>query len=236
MTPAASTAPAAPTVLTATSGNQQVGLTWVASSSATSYHVKRATTSGGPYTQAGSATVTSYTDAGLTNGTKYFYVVSALNTAGESANSSEASGTPTSPPPTSPAPPPPAAPAAPASLAAAAGNQQVSLTWTASSGAASYHVKRATTSWWAIHPGGCANDDQLLRHWSDQRHDLLLCCVGAECDRRERKLKPGQRDTFRRGARCDRYRGSDAHQAHFAVDLRAQFLYRRLWRSAAPHP
>jgi hypothetical protein len=95
-TPAAPTAPAAPTVLTATPGNQQVNLTWMASSGATSYHVKRATTSGGPYTEVGSATVTSYSDAGLTNGTKYFYVVSALNTAGESANSSEASGTPTS--------------------------------------------------------------------------------------------------------------------------------------------
>ena len=139
-TPAASMVPAAPTALTAASGNQQVGLTWVASSGATSYHVKRATTSGGPYTQLGSATVTGYTDAGLTNGTKYFYVVSALNTAGESANSSEASSTPTSPAP------PPAAPVAPTSLVAAAGNQQVSLTWTASSGATSYHVKRATAS------------------------------------------------------------------------------------------
>ena len=139
-TPAASTAPAAPTVLTATPGNQLVNLTWMASSSATSYHVKRAIASGGPYTQVGSATVTSYSDTGLTNGTKYFYVASALNAAGESANSSEASGTPTS------SAPPPAAPAAPTALTAAAGNQQVSLTWTGSGGATSYHVKRATAS------------------------------------------------------------------------------------------
>jgi fibronectin type 3 domain-containing protein len=139
-TPAASTAPAAPTALGATAGNQQVGLTWTASSSATSYHVKRATTSGGPYTQAGSATATSYTDTGLTNGTNYFYVVSALNASGESANSSQASAMPASSAPSVPVP------AAPTALGATAGNQQISLTWAASSGATTYHVKRATVS------------------------------------------------------------------------------------------
>lgn len=140
MTPPAPTAPATPSALAATAGNQQVGLTWTASSGATSYHVKRATTSGGPYTQIAAPTAPGYTDTGLTNGTSYFYVVSALNAAGESANSSQASATPVS------SAPPPAIPATPTSLAATAGNQQVSLTWTASSGATSYHVKRATTS------------------------------------------------------------------------------------------
>ena len=43
-----STAPAAPTGLAATAGNAQVGLSWNASSGATSYNVKRATVSGGP--------------------------------------------------------------------------------------------------------------------------------------------------------------------------------------------
>ena len=139
-TPASSTAPAAPAALTATAGNQQVSLTWNPSSGATTYHVKRSTGSGGPYTQVGSVTATSYTDAGLTNGTKYFYVVSALSTAGESVNSSEVSGTPASPAPA------PTVPAVPTALTATAGNQQVSLTWTASSGATSYHVKRSTAS------------------------------------------------------------------------------------------
>lgn len=139
-TSATANVPAAPTALAATAGNQLVSLTWMASSGATGYHVKRSTTSGGPYTQAGSATATSYTDTGLTNGTTYFYVVSALDTAGESMNSSQASGTPTLPPSG------PSAPAAPSALAAIAGNQQISLSWTASSGATSYHVKRATVS------------------------------------------------------------------------------------------
>jgi hypothetical protein len=99
--------------------------------------VKRSTTSGGPYAQISAPSATSYTDTGLTNGTKYFYVVSAYNSAGQSANSSEVSATPTAP-----ATPP----AAPANLQATAGNAQVSLSWTASSGATSYHVKRSTTS------------------------------------------------------------------------------------------
>jgi len=140
-TPPAATPPATPTALAPTAGSQQVGLTWTGSSGATSYHVKRATTSGGPYTQIASPTAASYTDTGLTNGTNYFYVVSALNASGESANSNQASATPVST-----AQPPPPVPAVPTALAATTGNQQITLTWNASSGATSYHVKRATTS------------------------------------------------------------------------------------------
>ena len=131
------TPPAAPTGLQATAGNAQVSLTWTASAGATSYHVKRSTTNGGPYTQVAAPTAASDTDTGLTNGTTYYYVVSAVNAAGESANSSQASATPTAP-----ATPP----AAPTGLQATAGNSQVSLAWTASTGATNYHVKRSTTN------------------------------------------------------------------------------------------
>jgi hypothetical protein len=89
------TVPSAPMGVTATAGNQQVSLSWTASSGATAYHVKRSTTSGGAYTQIGAPTTASYSDSGLTNGTAYYYVVSALNAAGESANSTPASATPT---------------------------------------------------------------------------------------------------------------------------------------------
>ena len=128
------TVPPAPTGLAATAGNAQVSLTWNASSGATSYYVKRSTTSGGPYTQVGEPTATNYTDTGLTNGTPYFYVVSAVNSGGESANSSEVSATPNAPP------------AAPTGLTASAGNALVNLAWNASTGATSYHVKRSTTT------------------------------------------------------------------------------------------
>ena len=58
-------------------------MSWNASAGATSYNVKRATVCGGPYTTVvASPTTTSYTDTGLTNGTTYYYVVSAVNCGG----------------------------------------------------------------------------------------------------------------------------------------------------------
>jgi Glycoside hydrolase family 44 len=135
------TIPAAPTGVMATAGNAQVAITWTESSGATSYHVKRGIASAGPFTQIAAPTSTGFTDTGLTNGTTYFYVVSALNSAGESANSAPASAKPTAPTqPQSQIPP------VPTSLIATAGNAQVSLTWAISSGATSYHVKRSTTT------------------------------------------------------------------------------------------
>ena len=110
-TPQGLATPSAPAVLTATPGNGQVALSWSASSGATSYNVKRATVSGGPYTTIASPSSTSYTNSGLTNGTTYYYVVSAVNSAGESGNSSQVSATPQ----------PPAAAAAPTNLTASSG-------------------------------------------------------------------------------------------------------------------
>ncbi len=87
--------PPVPTNLAATPGNAQVSLTWTASSGATSYNVKRSTTSGGPYSTVGTPGTNSFTNTSLTNGTTYYYVVSAVNSNGESANSSQVSATPT---------------------------------------------------------------------------------------------------------------------------------------------
>ena len=91
------TAPAAPTGLVATAGNAQVRLTWMASAGATSYYVKRSTTSGSSYTAIGNPATTNYTDTGVLNGTPYYYVVSATNGAGASADSAEVSATPFDP-------------------------------------------------------------------------------------------------------------------------------------------
>jgi fibronectin type 3 domain-containing protein len=128
---------AIPGGLQAAAGNAQVSLTWSTSTGATSYHVKRSTHSGGPYTQIAASTSASYTDTSVANGTAYFYVVSALNSAGESANSAQASATPTAPV---------QAPAVPAALVATAGNAQISLSWSSTTGATSYYVKRSTHS------------------------------------------------------------------------------------------
>src|SRR6266540_3823450 len=130
--------PAAPTNLTATAASSsQINLNWTGSSGATNYNVLRSTTSGGPYSQVASGvTSTSFSDTGLAAGTTYFYVVQACNGSGCSGNSNQASATTpsNSPPP------------APTNLTAAGQDSQVSLTWTASSGATSYNVLRSTTN------------------------------------------------------------------------------------------
>ncbi len=88
--------PATPTGLTATTGNAQVALSWTASSGASSYNVYRGTTAGGESTTPLTLGVStaSYTDSAVTNGTKYYYVVAAVNAYGTSAKSSEVSATP----------------------------------------------------------------------------------------------------------------------------------------------
>ncbi len=88
--------PAAPTSPAATPGNAQVALSWNASATATSYKVKRATVSGGPYTTITNVTGTACLNVSLVNGTKYFYVVAAANISGEGANSVQVSATPSS--------------------------------------------------------------------------------------------------------------------------------------------
>jgi hypothetical protein len=90
--------PAAPTGLAANVGSGAVTLAWNAAGGATSYSIKRAAVSGGPYTTIGTAATTTYSDIGLTNGTTYYYVVSASNSSGTSANCAEVAATPIAPP------------------------------------------------------------------------------------------------------------------------------------------
>ncbi|MGB7768681.1 MAG: chitobiase/beta-hexosaminidase C-terminal domain-containing protein [Verrucomicrobiia bacterium] len=101
LTPPLPWAPAAPTILTVTTNYGQVSLTWSTVAGATSYNVKRSQSSGTETTIA-SATSTSYTDTSVSNGTTYYYVVSAVNAGGESPNSAEVSATPPLPAVTSP--------------------------------------------------------------------------------------------------------------------------------------
>jgi hypothetical protein len=90
--------PAAPADLLAEPGDGAVPLRWQQSFGATSYTVLRATTSGGPYTTiASNVTGGSYVDTTVTNGTTYYYTVTATNSAGTSASSPEDSVTPAHP-------------------------------------------------------------------------------------------------------------------------------------------
>jgi hypothetical protein len=83
-TPLAST----PTGLTTVAGNGQAALAWNPSGNATSYNVKRSTASNGTYLIiATNLTTLNFTNTYLTNGTTYYFVVSAIDSVGESANS-----------------------------------------------------------------------------------------------------------------------------------------------------
>jgi autotransporter-associated beta strand protein len=86
--------PVTPVGLVAIPGNTQVKLTWLTSAGASSYNVKSATVSGGPYTTLAGVGGTSYTNTSLVNGTTYYYVVSAVNAGGQGNNSREVSATP----------------------------------------------------------------------------------------------------------------------------------------------
>jgi len=96
-TPGSGGPPPTPTNVSASAGNASVTVSWSASSGATSYSIFRSTVSGAEGTTAIATTgSTSFTNTGLTNNTKYFYKVSASNSSGMSAQSSEVSATPTS--------------------------------------------------------------------------------------------------------------------------------------------
>ena len=96
-TPPTVTVPAAPTNLTATAGNAQIALSWTTSAGAASYNLYRSTSAGTETLYKSGLTATSYTDTGLTNGTAYFYQVAAVNSAGTSGKSGEASAMPKAP-------------------------------------------------------------------------------------------------------------------------------------------
>lgn len=119
--------PAAPAGLKTSATTAQVQLDWNSVSGATSYKIKRATNSGGDYiTIATGVSGTNYTDATITNGASFFYVVTAVNSYGESASSNEASVTVPFP-----------------QLAARVSAAQVMLSW---SNPASAMLLRSTTS------------------------------------------------------------------------------------------
>ena len=136
VTPVDTTPPSAPPNLAATAGDQQVSLSWGASTdnvAVAGYYVYR---NGTKVTQTTSA---SYTNTGLTDGTSYSYYVVAYDAAGNlSAASNSVSVTPVDTTP----------PSAPPNLAATAGDQQVSLSWGASTdnvAVAGYYVYRNGT-------------------------------------------------------------------------------------------
>jgi len=118
------TSPIPPGSIYSVAGDRVVEVYWAFGYNATGYKVKRATVSGGPYTTI--ATLDGYyssffQDTTVVNGIPYYYVVSSVNGAEESANSPETSAKPL------------ASPVAPTNLAATTGKGAkpggVKLTW-----------------------------------------------------------------------------------------------------------
>ncbi len=93
------TAPGAPTLTSATGGSAQVTLNWTAPSSSggsaiTNYRIYRGTSSGGETVLTTVGNQLSYVDSTVTNGTTYWYKVSAVNAVAEGPLSNELSATP----------------------------------------------------------------------------------------------------------------------------------------------
>jgi acid phosphatase type 7 len=97
--PAAPAVPPAPTLTSASGTDGSVSLQWSPPSSnggaaITNYNVYRATAPGAETLLTQLGNVTSYTDTAVTNGTTYYYQVSAINSVGEGALSNERSAMP----------------------------------------------------------------------------------------------------------------------------------------------
>ncbi len=156
-TPQASGAPPdAPATVSAVAGDQEVSVSWSSVAGATSYNIYWSTSSG--VTTSDNQIldrVSPYTHSGLTNGTTYYYVVTALNAYGESMVSSEAMATPQAigTPPTPPT-----------NISAVAGNGEITISWFSSTGATSYNI------YWDTLPGVTSSDFSLTGVTSPYTH------------------------------------------------------------------
>jgi len=129
-------APPPPTGVSAAPGDTQATVSWNTVTGATSYNVYYSTTSGQELsgTKVPNA-VSGQAIPGLTDGTTYYFVVTAVNANGESVASNEASTTPVHPPP-----------AKPSGIILSGGDGQATIQWTGPTGATSYNVYYSTTA------------------------------------------------------------------------------------------
>jgi fibronectin type 3 domain-containing protein len=132
--PSAKPSPAAPAAVTVTAGDGQAVIAWTAVSGATSYNIYWSTTAG--VTPANGTKIpgatSPYTHTPLTNGTTYYYTVTAVNGNGESTATTQASCTPSALP-------------VPTGVALTPGYEQETIAWTAVPGAIYYNIYWSTT-------------------------------------------------------------------------------------------
>ena len=130
-TPLPPAIPAKPAAASVTSSSAKATVSWTAVSGATSYNVYYGTTAGVTTTTGTklAAAATPQAITGLTDGTPYFFVVTAVNTSGESVVSDEVTATPL---------------AKPAGIGTSGGDGQVNISWSAVTGATSYNIYYGT--------------------------------------------------------------------------------------------
>lgn len=125
--------PASPTGLSLTPGDGTISVAWSPVADALSYNIRWSNISG--LTSANSTQVLDaanpYTLTGLTNGTTYYVVVTAVNAAGQSLPSAVASATPEP---------------VPTGVTAIPGNGQMIIAWITVPGASSYNVYWSATA------------------------------------------------------------------------------------------
>jgi fibronectin type 3 domain-containing protein len=130
--------PAKPSGVVAVAGNAKADVSWTAVAGATSYNIYYGTATG--VSTAGAKVVNATSPqaiTALTNGTPYYFVVTAVNAGGESSVSSEISATPAAP-----AQPP----AKPAGIGASGGDTQATISWSAVADATTYNVYYGTAA------------------------------------------------------------------------------------------
>ncbi|MBI4745207.1 MAG: hypothetical protein HY786_01335 [Deltaproteobacteria bacterium] len=128
--------PSTPTgVNVVVSGSSEVVISWNSVENTTSYNIYWSTVPGVSKsgTKIPDIASTSYTHAGLTNGAAYYYVVTAVNSYGESSESAEVFAKLDVPRP-------------PGAVAAVAGDGQATVSWSTVDGATSYNLYMASQS------------------------------------------------------------------------------------------
>lgn len=136
--------PAAPAGLQAAAGDKTVTLSWTSVPGATGYYIYESETSGVTETNYLQKLTTNTDPQGLngfTNGTTYYFIVTAVNANGESTASAQVSATPTASGTTTSS-----VPAAPTGVHAVAGDGRITMSWTAVPGATSYNIYWSTAT------------------------------------------------------------------------------------------
>jgi len=153
------TAPGLPTDVEATSADSQATITWRPASNATSYNIYWRSSSGVTTTDNVIVNASSpYVHQGLTNGQTYFYVVTGVNSEGESPTSPEVSATPVSAF---------TAPDAPVNVQLTSGDGELTLSWNPVANATSYNI------YWSLNSGVSTSSNKIASAQSSYAHSGL---------------------------------------------------------------